>query len=90
MYYILIYISQVGYCFCNQPYSSTRTNLSSSDLEEKYVQDPFGGIVFATDSNKYILDFKTMIQKNLDSNAQRCAQRRPSFSLPEEKTDDMR
>ncbi|XP_070804202.1 protein mono-ADP-ribosyltransferase PARP12-like [Pituophis catenifer annectens] len=59
-------------------------SLTSDDLENLYLADPNGSIQFEAGSQKYLLNFKNMTQKNVNYPTQREVRRRPKFVSSED------
>ncbi|KAM6436646.1 protein mono-ADP-ribosyltransferase PARP12-like [Liasis olivaceus] len=61
-----------------------QASLTSDDLENVFLTDPSGSISFEVGSQKYLLNFKDMTQKNLKYATQREVRRRPKFVCSED------
>ncbi|XP_063164401.1 zinc finger CCCH-type antiviral protein 1-like isoform X2 [Candoia aspera] len=59
-------------------------NLTSDDLENVFLADPNGNISFEAGSQKYLLSFKDMTQKNLSYPTWQEVRRRPKFVSSED------
>ncbi|XP_070611353.1 protein mono-ADP-ribosyltransferase PARP12-like [Erythrolamprus reginae] len=59
-------------------------SITSDDLENLYLADPDGSIHFTARSQKYLLNFKNMIQTNVNYPTQREVRRRPKFVSSED------
>ena len=59
-------------------------NITSDQIEQAFLDNPDGQMSFATAGHQYVLDFTTMVQKNLEYKTQREVCRRPLFVSIEE------
>ncbi|XP_069715265.1 protein mono-ADP-ribosyltransferase PARP12-like [Phaenicophaeus curvirostris] len=62
-----------------------RATVTSEILEKEFLADPSGVVLFRAGSQKYILDFEDMVQRNLDYKTERKVERRQKPLLCEER-----
>ncbi|XP_064610511.1 protein mono-ADP-ribosyltransferase PARP12-like [Liolophura sinensis] len=71
----------------SQGFHSSKANVSSADLEKKYLNQPRDELRFATNSYEYVMDFAKMEQRNAVLGTKRKVRRRPVLvtvqTLPE-------
>ena len=58
------------------------TTNSSDDIERQFLQDPTSSMIISSNKYRYLIDFSTMTQTNINTSVQRSIRRIPNQSIP--------